>query len=123
MQLNTHVLVFDAPDAVAEAEFWAAVFGGSVASDEEDDWYPIVVDGREQFAVQHAPDLIRSDWPARSVPQQLHLDLHIDDLGAAHDEVTKLGASLLQAADDPTAGSGFQVYASPAGHPFCLCWG
>ncbi|HWE63967.1 MAG TPA: VOC family protein [Chloroflexota bacterium] len=34
-----------------------------------------------------------------------------------------LGARLLKAADDPTAAEGFQVYADPAGHPFCLCWG
>jgi hypothetical protein len=33
-----------------------------------------------------------------------------------------LGARLLQAAD-LTSRSGFQVYADPAGHPFCLCWG
>lgn len=25
--------------------------------------------------------------------------------------------------DNPEASEGFQVYADPAGHPFCLCWG
>jgi hypothetical protein len=29
----------------------------------------------------------------------------------------------LQAADDLTAAEGHQVYADPAGHPFCLGWG
>ena len=35
------------------------------------------------------------------------------------------GIALLDAivSDDPTASEGFQVYADPAGHPFCLCWG
>jgi hypothetical protein len=33
-----------------------------------------------------------------------------------------LGGRLLKAADDPAAASGAQVYADPAGHPFCLCW-
>ena len=28
-----------------------------------------------------------------------------------------------QAADDLTAAEGHQVYADPAGHPFCLGWG
>lgn len=37
-------------------------------------------------------------------------------------EVLSLGAELLQAAGDLDAKSGFQVYADPAGHPFCLCW-
>jgi hypothetical protein len=25
--------------------------------------------------------------------------------------------------DDLASGGGFPVYADPAGHPFCLCWG
>jgi hypothetical protein len=39
------------------------------------------------------------------------------------DEVVALGARRLQAADDLAADGGFQVYADPAGHPFCLSWG
>jgi hypothetical protein len=34
----------------------------------------------------------------------------------------RLGARLLKGADDLDSSSGFQVYADPAGHPFCLCW-
>jgi hypothetical protein len=30
---------------------------------------------------------------------------------------------LLQAVDDLTATEGHQVYADPAGHPFCIGWG
>jgi hypothetical protein len=33
-----------------------------------------------------------------------------------------LGAKLLKAASDTTDPDNFQVYADPAGHPFCLCW-
>jgi hypothetical protein len=34
-----------------------------------------------------------------------------------------LGARVLkQAANDTTSPDNFQVYADPAGHPFCLCW-
>ena len=54
--------------------------------------------------------------------QQLHLDLWVDDLTAAHEQAISLGARLLQAADDPEAAEVFQVYADPAGHPFCLGW-
>jgi hypothetical protein len=52
----------------------------------------------------------------------VHLDLWVDDLAAAHAEVMALGAELLQAAPDLDAEEGWQVYADPAGHPFCLCW-
>ncbi|WP_169741809.1 VOC family protein [Nocardioides aequoreus] len=54
--------------------------------------------------------------------QQIHLDLYVDDVAPAHEEVLGLGATVLQqqyAATDP---EGFWVYADPAGHPFCLCW-
>ncbi len=54
--------------------------------------------------------------------QQLHLDLWVDDLKAAHEKAISLGARLLKPADDPEAAEVFQVYADPAGHPFCLCW-
>jgi len=33
-----------------------------------------------------------------------------------------LGAKLLQAAAEIESADNFQVYADPAGHPFCLCW-
>ncbi|WP_181448613.1 VOC family protein [Nonomuraea aridisoli] len=55
-------------------------------------------------------------------PQQIHLDFHVDDFDAAHEQVITLGGRLLKAADDRTAPSGVQVCADPAGHPFRLCW-
>jgi hypothetical protein len=51
------------------------------------------------------------------------LDLHVDDLAGAHNEVIALGARLLDAADDLTAAEGHQVHADSAAHPFCLGWG
>lgn len=32
-----------------------------------------------------------------------------------------LGARVLKRAEDASPGGDFQVYADPAGHPFCLC--
>ena len=34
-----------------------------------------------------------------------------------------LGARLLQAATDLDSNEDYQVYADPAGHPFCIGWG
>lgn len=120
MNIRRQIIVFDAADMATESAFWAAVLGGEVLTD--DDWHSIRVDGTHVAAVQLAPDHTPPEWPG-GVPQQIHLDLHVDNLGEAHEEVIGLGARLLKAADDPTAGEGFQVYADPAGHPFCLCWG
>jgi predicted enzyme related to lactoylglutathione lyase len=119
MKLKRHIVAFDAADIAAESAFWAQILGGTV--DADDDWHTISVDGRPQLAVQLAPNHVRPEWPD-GTPQQIHLDLYPEDMRAAHDEVLAAGGTLLQSADLDTA-SGFQVYADPAGHPFCLCWG
>lgn len=51
------------------------------------------------------------------------MDVYVDDMAAAHALVLANGATLLRESEDPNAAEGFQVYADPAGHPFCLCWG
>jgi predicted enzyme related to lactoylglutathione lyase len=120
MQIRQHIVVFDTDDVEAESAFWAAVFGGRV--DTHDDWRSVYDgDGVHRIDVQLAANHVRPQWPDGQ-PQQIHLDVYVDDLPAAHDEVLALGATLLQAADDLTTREGFRVYADPAGHPFCLCW-
>lgn len=118
MRITRHTVVLDAPDLGAESSFWASILGGSVR--EHDDWHAIMIDGEQRFAIQLAPDHVPPQWP-NGAPQQIHLDLYVDDIRAAHDEAMTLGARLLQAAD-LDASDGFQVDADPAGHPFCLCW-
>ena len=120
MKITRQVIVFDAADLAAESGFWASLLGGTVVA--EDDWHSIVVDGSWVMSVQLARDHVPPDWPD-GTPQQIHLDLHVDDLAAAHDRVVELGARMLRPANDLDAEEGFQVYADPAGHPFCLCWG
>ena len=112
--------MFDAPDLEVESPFWAALLGGTVSV--EDGWHSVVVDGENRVDVQLAPDHVRPQWPDGE-PQQVHLDLYVDDIRAAHEHVIGCGAVLLQAAQDTSTPDGFQVYADPAGHPFCLCWG
>jgi catechol 2,3-dioxygenase-like lactoylglutathione lyase family enzyme len=120
MKITRQIIVFDAPDLAAESAFWAGLLGGTVEAD--DDWHSVLVDGEWRLGVQLAPNHIPPDWPD-GTPQQMHLDLWVEDLQAAHQEAISLGARLLKPADDPEAAEGFQVYADPAGHPFCLCWG
>jgi predicted enzyme related to lactoylglutathione lyase len=120
MRINRQIVVLDAADMAAESSFWAGLLGGTVEA--EGDWHTIRVDGQSRLAIQLAPDHIPPQWPEGEPHQQLHLDLWVDDIEAAHGEAVAQGARLLQASDLGAA-TGFQVYADPAGHPFCLCWG
>jgi predicted enzyme related to lactoylglutathione lyase len=119
MRINYQVVVFDAAELAVESNFWAGVLGGTV--DAEDDWHMVLVDGEPRVGVQLAPGHVPPEWPDGN-PQQIHLDLWVDDIDAAHEEVMSLGAKLLKAAGESESPDNFQVYADPAGHPFCLCW-
>ncbi|MFD9960839.1 VOC family protein [Amycolatopsis sp. NPDC058986] len=94
--------------------------GGEV--DEDGDWHMVMVDGAQRIGVQLAPDHVPPEWPDGPAQQQMHLDLWVEDFAEAHEQVMALGASVLKAAAGTTSGDDFQVYADPAGHPFCLCW-
>jgi hypothetical protein len=50
-------------------------------------------------------------WPDPAVPQQIHLDIMVEDPAEAGPRVVALGAVKLDGED---------VYADLAGHPFCL---
>ena len=119
MRILRQIVAFDAADLEVESSFWAGLLDGTV--DKEDDWHMVNVDGEPRLGVQFAPNHIPPDWPD-GTPQQIHLDLYVDDIRAAHEKAMALGARLLKAADDLDARDDFQVYADPAGHPFCLCW-
>jgi predicted enzyme related to lactoylglutathione lyase len=120
MDIKQTMVVLDAADLDAVSSFWASLLGGTIERD--DDWHTIHVRGEPRLGVQLAPDHVPPNWPS-GAPQQIHLDLFVDDIVASHGEVVKLGAKVLQTAEDTSAKDGFQVYADPAGHPFCLCWG
>ena len=54
-------------------------------------------------------------WPDPDYPQQMHLDVFVDDLSSADALVRDLGVSVLREDD------GHAIYADAGGHPFCLC--
>lgn len=121
MRTVREVIVFDAADLQAESAFWAGILGGHVFADEA--WHSVIDSAGEwRIGVQLAPNHVPPDWPD-GTPQQVHLDLQVEDPRAAHDEAVTLGARLLQPAPDLDSAEGHQVYADPAGHPFCIGWG
>lgn len=120
MKITKQVVVFDTADLEAESAFWAGLLDGTVAAD--DDWHTVYVDGEPRLGFQLAPNHLQPEWP-HGQQQQVHLDLYVDDIVAAHEKALGLGAKLLKGNEDFSAEDGFQVYADPSGHPFCLCWG
>ncbi|WP_442974074.1 VOC family protein [Saccharothrix sp. NRRL B-16348] len=54
-------------------------------------------------------------WPGLRKPQQVHLEVGVEDLGVAKAEVRRFGGTLLGEANDV-----WWVFDGPAGHPFCL---
>ena len=106
-----HHTIVDCADPTAEAAFWSGVLGQPVTYRSPD----FVVVARDEqtsgLGFQLAPDLRVPTWPDPSVPQQLHLDVMVDDLDVAAEAVQALGATPL---------GGDHVFADPAGHPFCL---
>ncbi|NUR06816.1 MAG: VOC family protein [Nocardioidaceae bacterium] len=122
MRVTRRIVVFDASDIEAESRFWAGLLDGEVHRD--DDWHSIVVDGEWVMGVQRAPNHVAPEWPDGKQQQQVHLDLHVDDLAAAGQAAVRLGGRELRAArrpaDNPDGDEMFAVYASPAGHPLCF---
>jgi hypothetical protein len=116
------VVVLDASDIEAESSFWAGLLGGTVQRDR--DWHSVIVDGEWVLGVQLAPNHVPPDWPSGQQQQQIHLDLHVDDLAEAERLAHDLGGRQLQGARRPADNSDgdevFEVWASPAGHPFCF---
>ncbi|GAA2637389.1 VOC family protein [Dactylosporangium fulvum] len=110
-RLNT--VVFDTPDPKTLAHFYSELLELPITR-VDGDWVEIS-DGTTKLSFQlahgHRPPL----WPDPNFPQQLHLDIRVDDIDAAEAKVLRMGAQLLS-----TKEAGFRVYSDPAGHPFCL---
>jgi predicted enzyme related to lactoylglutathione lyase len=108
--------VYDCPDAAALAAFYAGLLGWHTTT--EDGWVDIrPADGSACLSFQTVADYRAPQWPGQESPQQIHLDVVVDDLDAAEPEVLALGAT--KAEHQP--GTTFRVFLDPAGHPFCLC--
>jgi hypothetical protein len=121
MRIVRTVVVLDAVDIHTVSAFWAGLLGGHVF--EDDDFDSVVdADGLWRIGVQRVPHHTAPEWPD-GAQQQVHLDLHVEDPVQAHAAAMALGARLLQEAPDLSSPEGHQVYADPAGHPFCIGWG
>ena len=72
-------LVIDCPDAGALAGFYGALLGWNVK--DEGDWAEIRPDdGSNCISFQQVDGYQAPEWPGQSLPQQMHLDLVVQDL-------------------------------------------
>jgi predicted enzyme related to lactoylglutathione lyase len=108
-------IVLDCPDPAALAAFYGAMLDWK--TDISADWAEIRAEYGQCIAFQKVADYSRPKWPGQGVPQQMHLDVVVDDLDAAEAAVTELGATK----HEHQPGTSFRVFLDPAGHPFCLC--
>lgn len=106
-----HHTVIDCADPAGLAVFWSELLGLPVTF-RGADWVVVSRDDTTSgLAFQLAPDHVPPSWPDPGRPQQVHLDVMVDDRSTAAAAVLALGARLLP---------GDHVFADPAGHPFCL---
>ena len=108
-------VVIDCPDAAGLARFYGTLLDWKVDTDEG--WADIRADNGNCISFQQVDDYLPPDWPGQLAPQQMHLDVMVQDLDAAETEVLAIGATR----HEHQPGTSFRVYLDPAGHPFCLC--
>ena len=112
-------VVLDCVDPRALARFWSGLLGGTPV-----EWYPGWV------TLEPPPHGQRLSFQASASPRvadvsRVHFDILVEDLGAAHDQVTSAGAVMIGEHVSPRPGPAgepipWRVYRDPAGHPFCL---
>jgi catechol 2,3-dioxygenase-like lactoylglutathione lyase family enzyme len=106
-----HHVILDCRDPAALAAFYTELLGLPITYTSDDFVVVAASDTSSGLAFQLAPGHQPPTWPDPAVPQQLHLDVMVEDVAAAGPQVLALGARKLD---------GEGVYADPAGHPFCL---
>ena len=109
-------VMLDCPDAKALSHFYAELLGKQVTY-EADGVAMIGEDGAQPVMFQQVAQYRAPRWPDPAFPQQVHLDVTVEDIDAAEPAALAIGATRLDG-----EGVNWRVYADPAGKPFCLLW-
>lgn len=109
-------VVLDCDDPGRLASFYGALLDWTAT--DEGEWSEVRHPAGDQcIGFQQVDGYRPPQWPGQGMPQQMHIDVVVDDLDAAEEAVLQLGAT--RAEHQP--GTTFRVFLDPAGHPFCLC--
>jgi len=112
------VVGIDCPDPATLAQFYGAILDWNVSIEDDGSWADIRhPDNVAMINFQRVDDYQPPDWPSQGQPQQMHIDVDVDDLDAGEAAVVALGA----VKHEFQPGTTFRVFLDPAGHPFCLC--
>ena len=109
-------VMLDCPDAAALSAFYAELLGKPVTYQAEG-VAMIGTEGERPVLFQQVADYTAPRWPDPAHPQQLHLDVAVDDVEVAEKAAFAIGARRL-----PGEGGNWRVYADPADKPFCFTW-
>ena len=108
-------VTIDCPEPAALARFYGELLEWPVPTRDDDFLTLEPPDDGTAITFQRVTGFVPATWPDGTVPQQMHLDLSVEDADAAHGRAIALGARHLDTQEK------FRVYADPVGHPFCLC--
>jgi predicted enzyme related to lactoylglutathione lyase len=108
-------IVIDCPDPAALAKFYGTMLDWKIEI--SSDRAEVRAEYGDCISFQHVDPYVPPAWPAQVRPQQMHLDVMVDELDTAEAAVLDLGATK----HEHQPGTSFRVFLDPAGHPFCLC--
>jgi catechol-2,3-dioxygenase len=109
-------VMLDCPDAKELSHFYSELLGKPITYEAEG-MAMIGEEGGRPVLFQQVEDYRAPRWPDPVYPQQIHLDVLVDDIEEGERAALALGATRL-----PGQGDNWRVYADPAGKPFCLVW-
>ena len=120
MDMVRQVIVFDAADLRSESAFWAGILGGHVF--EDDGWHSVIDAAGSGGSACSSPRTMfrptgRTAHPSKCISTSTSRTLELRTTGDRPRRPTAPASS------DLDTGEGHQVYADPAGHPFCVGWG
>ena len=109
-------VMLDCPDTKELSSFYGELLGKPVTYD-GDGAAMIGNEGEQPVLFQQVESYTAPSWPDPAHPQQVHLDVLVDDVEPAEKAALAIGATRLSG-----QGDNWRVYADPAGKPFCLTW-
>ena len=109
-------VMLDCPDAKVLSAFYSELLGKPVTY-EGDGMAMIGEEGAQPVLFQQVEHYVAPQWPNPARPQQIHLDITVEDVDEAEKAVLNIGANRL-----PGGGENWRVFADPVGKPFCLLW-
>ncbi|MCI3928747.1 VOC family protein [Streptomyces sp. AN091965] len=111
MRAHLQQIVVDCHEPKSLARFWARMLGGDPV-DRARGWSHVELPGLPRLAFQPVPE-------GKTVKNRLHLDIAVDDIGAAGTKAVSLGATRIGDTVTDDQGS-FQVMLDPEGNEFCF---